>query len=273
MSENQQELLSQIEKTRYLIPCKCNICSKSLPDILVGSRHVTDQHPRREKRNVIENLTWDIKNDLKHWEILQSLRLKRDKIISKLKDEDAIIQAKIPEVIDIARKKVNVLKLIETLEVDLSKKEDNASKKDESEEEVEEEIRESDFGGSEDESSAEEEESDSSAEEGESEESEEDLEEYEEEEEGSSESGTKDSKASQEIEVVTSKDEIAKLTELLEHEVDKFLRSLKRVSMAGEVKRVLESKKGKSPMLYKMEEQLDYYLGISKAIETLKYSK
>jgi predicted XRE-type DNA-binding protein len=274
LSENQQEFLNQIEKTRYLIPCKCSICAKSFPDIIVGSRHVSEQHPRREKRNVVENLTWDVKTDLKHWEILQSLRLKRDRIISKLKDDNAIMQAKIPEVIDIARKKVNVLKLIETLEVDLSKKEEKASKKDESEEEeVEEEIRESDFGGSEDDSSAEEAEADSSAEESESGESEEVLEEYEEEEEESSESASKDSKTSQEIEVITNKEEITKLTELLEHEVDKFLRGLKRISMAGEVKRVLESKKGKSPMLYKMEKQIDYYLGISKAIETLKYSK
>jgi hypothetical protein len=271
LSEKQQEFLNQIEKNRNLIPCKCSICAKSFPDIIIGSHHISDQHPKREKRNVIENLTWDIKNDLKHWEILQSLRLKRDRIISKLKDENAIIQAKIPEVIDIARKKVNVIKLIETLEVDLSKKEDKASKKEESEEEVEEEIHESDFGGSEDDSSAEE--GESSAEKSKSEESEEIIDEYEEESEESSESGTKDSKSSQEIEVVTNKEEITKLTELLEHEVEKFLRSLKRIPMAAEVKRVLESKKGKSPLLYKMEEQIDYYLGVSKAIEILKLSK
>ena len=271
MSEKEQEFLTQIEKTRYLIPCKCSICAKSFPDLILGSHHVSDQHPKREKKNVIENLTWDIKTDLKHWEILQSLRLKRDKIISKLKDENAIIQAKIPEVIDIARKKVNVLKLIETLEVDLSKKQEAASKKEESEEEVEEEVHESDFGDSEDDSSAEE--GESSAEESESEEAEEILDEYEEEGEEASESSTKDSKSSQEIEVITNKEEITKLTELLEHEVDKFLRSLKRIPMAAEVKRVLESKKGKAPMLSKMEEQVDYYLGISKAIEMLKLSK
>lgn len=271
MSEDQQEFLGQIEKTRYLIPCKCSICSKSFPDIIIGSRHVSEQHPRREKRNVVENLTWDVKSDLKYWEILQSLRIKRDRIISKLKDENAIIQAKIPEVIDIARKKVNVVKLIETLEVDLSKKEEKESKKDESEEEIEEEISESEF-DSEEESDAEEE-GESSAEKGESEESEELEDEYEEEDEDSSEKNVKDSKASQEIEVVTSKEEITKLIELLEREVDKYLRGLKRVSMANEVKRVLESRKGKAPMIDKMEEQLDYYLGVSKAIETLKYGK
>jgi len=279
LSTKQVELLTQIEKNRYLIPCKCTICNKPFDDLILGSRHVSEKHQKREIKNVIENLTWDVKTDLKNWEILQSLRIKRDTIISKLTNENAIKQAAIPEIIEIARKKMNITKLIENLQVDLSKIDAKQTKKEEAEdtEELEEEISEKGFSDSEEgreEENYEIEEAEEVSEEDQKKEIDEDLiNEFEDEGEEITDSETQESPSSGEIETITSTEGIENLAELLDHEVEKYVRSIKRIPMAIEVKRYLESKKGKTPMLYKLGDQLDYYLGITKAALILRASK
>lgn len=274
-----QELLTQIEKNRYLIPCKCTICNKPFDDIILGSRHISEKHQKREVKNVIENLTWDVKSDLKNWEILQSLKIKRDTIISRLTNENAIKQATIPEIVEIARRKLNITKLIENLQVDLSKIEAKQTRKEETEdvEDIEEELSEKGFDESEEGKEEEEyeiEDMEEASKEDEKKEVEEDLiDELEEEGEEIAGSRTQVAQSSGEIETITSPEDIENLAELLDHEVEKYIRSVKRIPMAIEVKRYLESKKGKTPMLYKLADQLDYYLGVSKAALMLRASK
>ncbi len=263
-------VLTRIEKDRYLITCKCKICNKSYKDLILGSQHVYENHPKREIKNVIENLSWDLQDDLKQWKALQKLKSKRDVIIARLTDDIAINQADIPEIIEIVRRKVSISELIRTLQEELTKKEDKSQKKEEVnvEEEIEEadeEIDERDFETSDEEvgeiavnteiSETEDEESI-------------DLSDDDEEEESSA----KKSKSKSKIEVINDKAEIPKLIELLDREVDKYLRSIKRVSMADDVKRAVEGKKKKRPNLFKLADRLDYYLGISKAIQILKDS-
>ncbi|HUY00590.1 MAG TPA: hypothetical protein VMV49_13605 [Candidatus Deferrimicrobium sp.] len=273
MSLKVDELLSRIEKDRYLISCKCSICNKPFKDLILGSLHISEDHPKRPIKNVIENLSWDLKEDMKNWDILLSLKEKRDQVIAELKDENAINQAQIPEVIDIARKKVSITKLIGEIQAELSTKEIKPHKKEEAEdieEEIDEEIDENEFAGSD-----EEENKTNSEIEGEEESNEiideteaEDEDETEDEEDEEAESGK--SQATGEIEVISNKEEIPNLIRLLENEVDKYLRSIKRVTMASEVIRVRDAKKKRPPMLYKLADQLDYYLGVSKAVQILK---
>jgi predicted XRE-type DNA-binding protein len=279
LSTKQEGLITQIEKNRYLIPCKCTICNKSFEDLILGSRHVSEKHQNREVKNVIENLTWDVKSDLKNWEILQSLKIKRDTIISRLTNENAIKQATIPETIEIARKKVNITSLIENLQVDLSQIEAKLTKKEEAEdaEEIEEELSEKDFSDSEEGREEEvyeiEEEEEVSSKDQKKEIEEDLINELEDEGEEINESETQESQSSGETEIITETEDIENLAQLLDHEVEKYVRSIRRIPMAIEVKRYLESKKGKTPMLYKLEDQLDYYLGVTKAALILRASK
>lgn len=275
MSTKIEEVLTRIEKDRYLISCKCNICNKTFKDLIIGTQHVYMDHPKRENRNVIDNLSWDLQDDLKQWKILQKLKLKRDLIISKLTDENAIKKAEIPEVFEIVRRKVSLSDLIKTLEEELATKEVKSKKAEDEEvaEEEDEEIDERDFEDSDDEEPEEENASNGDIEDEDlAEDEEEDLEDEEEEEEEDEEASSKKAKTQDKVEIINDKAEIPKLIELLEREVDKYLRSIKRVSMADDVKRAVEAKKKKPPNLYKLADQIDYYLGVSKTVQLLKDS-
>ncbi|TFG05144.1 MAG: hypothetical protein EU536_02890 [Promethearchaeota archaeon] len=274
MSIKTDELLTRIEKDRYLISCKCKLCNKQFKDIILGSQHVYDEHPKREIKNVVDNLVWDLQTDLKQWNLLQTLKLKRDAIINRLNDEKAINKAEIPATIEIVRRKVDISELITTLQEELATKEPKAKKKEgeseseeteDAEEEIEEEIDERDFEDASDDSS----EDTDSTNNADAELEDDDLLEDEDEDETS---GTPKSKSQEKAEIINDRAEVPKLIELLEREVDKYLRSIKRISMADDVKRALDGKKIKRPNLNKLAEQLDYYLGISKAIRILKDS-
>ncbi|MHA1264332.1 MAG: hypothetical protein ACTSRS_03775 [Candidatus Helarchaeota archaeon] len=270
-TRSENEILADIEKNRYLISCKCKICNKNFKDIILGSQHVYNDHPKRAVRNVIDNLTWDYNNDLRQWTKLQALKAKRDMIITKLTDEYAISEAKIPEIIEIARRNVNITGLIETLLKEMIQKEESSKKKEEDEEiEIEEDIDERDF------EITDEDEESNTIEEAVNDDEElekiinddEELEENNEEDNGISPPSTTKNK----VEVITNKSEIPKLIELLERELEKYIRRIRRISMAEDVKKALEGKKKKRPNLYKLADQLNYYLGISKAIQILKSS-
>jgi len=262
-------VLARIEKDRYLIACKCKLCNKSFKDLLIGSQHVYENHPKREIKNVIENLSWDLQDDLKHWKTLQKLKSKRDVIIARLTDDTAINQAEIPEIIEIVRRQVSISELIKTLQEELTKKEIKPKKKEEADveeeiaEEIDDEIDERDFETSDEEEGEVDEGAATS-------ETEDDLDLSDDEDE--EESNSKKSKTTGKIEVINDKAEIPKLVELLEREVDKYLRSIKRVIMADDVKRAIEGKGKKRPNLFKLADRLDYYLGVSKAVQILKDS-
>ena len=239
--------MNQIEKDRYLIPCKCLICNKHYKDLLLGSQHVYEDHTDREKKNVIENLSWDLQFDLKKWEILQQLIAKRDIIISKLSDIYAIEQASIPEVVEIQRKKANISEIMNALLRDLEKKEKTSEDKeiDEEIEDIEEEIDERDF---------------------------ESLETKEIKEQTSSKK-EKDDEKSEAVKSTSSKvSKRRNLCELLEREVEKYVDAIKRLTMAEEVDKALSSKKKSQVKTYKLADQLDYFLGVAKAIKIIKES-
>lgn len=264
MSSRIDDVLTRIAKDRYLITCKCKICNKSFKDIILGSQHIYENHPKREIKNVVENLSWDLQDDLKQWKTLQKLKSKRNAIIARLTDETAINQAEIPEKIEIVRRQVSISELIKTLQEELIKKDIKSKKKEEDEEvDVEEEIDERDFETSD--------EDESDVDEGTGTNNNEDKEDIDLSDEDE-ESPSKKSKSQGKIEVINDKAEIPKLIELLEREVDKYLRSIKRVSMADDVKRALERKSKKRPNLVKLADRLDYYLGVSKAVQILKAS-
>ncbi len=274
MSSETDEILSRIEKVRYLIPCKCSICDKSFDDIMLGTLHITDKHSKRKVKNVIENLSWDVKDDLKKWVILQELRTTREQVIQKLTDINAIDQAKLPDVVEIQRKKANIAEMLVTLQDELLKagKEPEKAKPEKETEEVEEESEELE------------------------EETEEMEEEFEDSEDEIDEKGFKIAEDEEEIEAASTDSEAEEgseeeeqeeteatgaikkskkrnLCELLERELEKYVDSIKRLSMASQVEQRLKSKKTDAVKLYKYAEQLDYYLGIAKAIRIIKASK
>lgn len=270
MSSETDEILSRIEKVRYLIPCKCLICNKSFDDIMLGTQHITDTHSKRKVKNVIENLSWDVKDDLKKWVILQELRTTREQTIQKLTDINAIDQAKLPEIVEIQRKKANIAEMLVTLQDELLKSGKEPEKAKETEEveegsedleeteeldeefdDSEDEIDEEDLKIAEDEEEIEAASTDSEAEEGSEEEEQEET----------------------EVTGAIKKSKKRNLCELLERELEKYVDSIKRLSMASQVEQRLKSKKTDAVKLYKYAEQLDYYLGIAKAIRIIKASK
>ena len=150
------EIIKNVEKTRYLIPCKCKICNKSFDDLILGTLHISTDHRKREKTNVIDNLSWNVRDDLKKWDVLQELRAKRDLIINKLSDEKAIDQATIPDIVEIQRKKADISEIMKALLSDLEKAEKKpeaaeSAEDEEEEEELEEDVDERDFEDSEEE--------------------------------------------------------------------------------------------------------------------------
>ncbi len=251
MSSKTDEILKRIEKDRYLIPCKCLICNKSFPDVVLGTHHISKDHPKRKIKNVIDNLSWNIKDDLKKWEILLELKAERDRIINKLNDENAIKQAKIPDIVEIYRKKADISEIMKALIRDFETSEAKQEVEEEEEiEEIEEELDERDFESSDDSEDGNEEEI-SIKSEGEKDENE-----------------IEDSKPS-----TGKKAKKRNLCDLLERELEKYVDSIKRLSMASQVEQALKYKNKEKIRLYKLAQQLDYYLGISKAIKIIKASK
>jgi len=260
LSLNSDELLKQIEKDRYLIPCKCKICNKSFKDVLLGTQHVYDKHPKREIKNVVDNLSWNIEADLKKWEILQILKIKRDKIINKLNDERAIEAANIPSVVEIQRKKADISGIMQPLISNLEKakqsvknSESSANELEEEVEEIEEDIDERDFEGSED-----------------------DEENYEKKEPADSPDIEEGVEKEEREEIEENRPKAGqpprkrKLCDLLEREVEKYLNAIKRLNMSSEVEKLFNSRKKSQATLDKYMKQLDYFLGVAKAARILK---
>ena len=263
MSTKSEEILKRIEKDRYLISCKCSICNKSFKDIILGTQHITDEHPKREKNNVIDNLTWDVKDDLKKWEILQELRTKRDEIINMLSDTKAIEGANIPEVVEIQRKKANISGIMSALIADMKKPDEEEAQEEEEEEEeedIEEELDERDFESSDDDEDTEEDEETSGTKDTNN-----DIEDDADEETDDEPDDGKGSKKS--------KGKKRNLCELLEREIEKYSDAIKRLPMASEVEKLIKTKKRNKLRLYKYADQLDYYLGVAKAVSLIKESK
>lgn len=247
---NEEEVIKNIEKSRYLIPCTCKICKNSFKDIVIAINHIATEHKKREKMNVIENLSWKIQDDLKKWKLLQELKIKRNMIISKLFDENAINQAKIPDIVEIYRKKADISGIMSALMTALEKPEKKLEEgADEAVEELEEDIDERDFENSE----------------GEDEEEEEGAKNFSEAEEDNEESEEGESKTDQTVKK-------RNLCELLERELEKFLNAIKRLSMSSEVEKSLSSTKKSKAFLDKYTEQLDYFLGVAKAVKIIKDS-
>ncbi|NVM55205.1 MAG: hypothetical protein HWN66_15980 [Candidatus Helarchaeota archaeon] len=244
---NEEEVIKNIEKSRYLIPCTCKICKNSFKDIVIATNHIATEHKKREKMNVIENLSWKIQDDLKKWKLLQELRIKRNMIISKLFDENAINQAKIPDIVEIYRKKADISGIMSALMTALEKPEKKLEEgADEAVEELEEDIDERDFENSEG---------------------------ADKEEEGEENFSEADNEESEEGESKT--DQTVKkrnLCELLERELEKFLNAIKRLSMSSEVEKSLSSTKKSKAFLDKYTEQLNYFLGVAKAVKIIKDS-
>ncbi len=253
MSINSEELLKRIEKDRYLIPCKCKVCNKTFKDVVLGTQHVYDDHPKRDVKNVIDNLTWNLDDDLKKWKVLQVLKVKRDKIINKLSDERAIDAATIPDLVEIQRKNADISGIMQPLLSDLEKTEKPAKKEEateeEPEEDIEEDLDERDFESSED---AEEDEEDTEEDTMDSDEEPEELED-------------EKPRAGQSVKK-------RNLCELLEREIEKYLNAIKRLSMSTEVEKSLSSRKRSQATLDKYEDQLDYFLGVARAVKILKDS-
>lgn len=257
-----EKIIKQVEKDRYLIPCKCKICSKPFADIMVGIHHISNDHRNREEKNVIDNLSWNIEEDLKKWEILQELKTKRDEIINKLNDDKAIDQATIPDVVELHRSKADISEIMKALLSDIQKSEQSASTEGEEDEveDVEEDVDERDFEDSEDEQ----EESETFGDE------EEPIEttETEDEEEEDDDEEEEDSQASK-----TKGVKKRNLCDLLEREIQKYLDNIKRLTMASQVEQAMKSRDKDKVKLFKFSEQLDYYLGVSKAVKIIKESK
>ncbi|MFX1294943.1 MAG: hypothetical protein ACFFD2_08850 [Promethearchaeota archaeon] len=248
MSSTSDEILKRIEKDRYLIPCKCLICEEKFKDVILGSHHIFKKHPKRKIKNVIDNLSWDIKADLKKWEILQELKNKKDFIINTLSDETTIFQARIPDVVEIQRKKANISEIMKALLADFEKKEESL-KNGEIEEDIDdidEEIDERDF-----------------------ESSEEDIADDDEE------TTIEDAKKQENNKNITSRKTSKKknLCELLERELEKYINNIKRLSMSSQVERIIKTNQSGQTQINRLAKQLDYFLGISKAIKIIKDSK
>ncbi|MHA1783776.1 MAG: hypothetical protein ACTSVY_06595 [Candidatus Helarchaeota archaeon] len=113
MNKNLEDL-ELIEKQRYLIPCKCRICKKGFQDIMLAQRHVFEEHPDRKKKNIIDNIVWNLEDDMKKYRILQDLEAKRNSILKKLNDDREIEKAIIPPLLKIRKKEYQLKSFIDS---------------------------------------------------------------------------------------------------------------------------------------------------------------
>jgi len=119
-----QDSINLIEKQRYLIPCKCKICKKGFQDLMIGQRHVYEDHKDREKPNIIDNLIWNVDDDIKKYHILKKLERERNLILKKLIDEKELEGIKIPNSLKIRTKTYELNSFIDSV-LDKEKKPDD----------------------------------------------------------------------------------------------------------------------------------------------------
>ncbi len=111
-----QESLRLIEKQRYLIPCKCRICNKGFEDIMICQKHIYKEHEKREKTNIIDNIIWNVEDDIKKYEILKKLEDERNLILKKLTDDKELEEIEIPLTIKIKNKEYELKSFIDSLD-------------------------------------------------------------------------------------------------------------------------------------------------------------
>ncbi|MHA1298907.1 MAG: hypothetical protein ACTSO9_05625 [Candidatus Helarchaeota archaeon] len=117
MSIDIQKRLELIKKMRYLIPCTCKICKKTFSDLILGEEHIYEEHKKREKSNVIENLEWNLEEDNRKWRILKEIDEKRNEILNKLRDDESIIlSASVPAIFKIGKEKYNLKNIVDGVE-------------------------------------------------------------------------------------------------------------------------------------------------------------
>ena len=110
-----QDALKLIEKQRYLIPCKCKICKKGFQDIMICQKHIYDEHKNREKANIIENIVWNVDDDVKKYNILKKLEKERNAILKKLTDDRELEGIEVPSTLKIKTKEYGLQAFIESL--------------------------------------------------------------------------------------------------------------------------------------------------------------
>ena len=110
-----QDSIDLIEKQRYLIPCKCKICKKSFQDLMIGQKHIYEDHKDREKSNIIDNLIWNVDDDIKKYNILKKLEAERNLILKKLTEEKELENIEIPMKLKIKIKEYEIKSFIDSL--------------------------------------------------------------------------------------------------------------------------------------------------------------
>lgn len=110
-----KDSITLIEKQRYLIPCKCRICKKGFSDIMLCQRHIFEEHPNREKRNIIDNMIWNVEDDVKKYEILQEMEDQRTEILKKLNDYTLLEKVEIPVKIKIKTKEYELKSFVNSI--------------------------------------------------------------------------------------------------------------------------------------------------------------
>ena len=110
-----KEAINLIEKQRYLIPCKCNICKKGFSDIMLCQQHINEEHADREKRNIIDNMIWNVEDDTKKYAILQDLEDQRTIILKKINDLNEIEKIDIPVKIKIKNKEYELKSFVNSI--------------------------------------------------------------------------------------------------------------------------------------------------------------
>ena len=110
-----KDSIELIEKQRYLIPCKCKICKKGFSDIMLCQRHIFEEHPDREKRNIIDNMVWNVEDDVKKYAILQELEDQRTEILKKINDFTVLEKIEIPTRIKIKTKEYELKSFVNSI--------------------------------------------------------------------------------------------------------------------------------------------------------------